>query len=74
MNTLVSMPENGKAAIIIGSKGFEKRQPKAEESRGVAYLAGKKFYDTLYDNYNVVDHFTVSGDLYQRQGAGFRLM
>ena len=29
------------------------------------------FYKNLYDKYNVVDHFTVSGDLYKKQGAAY---
>ena len=71
LQSLKDIPEDGKVAIIIGAKGFEKREPKADSQRGVAYLGEKKFYDTLYDNYNVVDHFTVHGDLYSRQGASF---
>lgn len=71
MNTLPSMKQDGRAVIIIGSKGFEKGNPKDDRRRASAYRNRRKFYDTLYDNYNVVDHFTVSGDLYKRQGAGF---
>ncbi|HEY9824483.1 MAG TPA: strawberry notch C-terminal domain-containing protein, partial [Stenomitos sp.] len=29
------------------------------------------FYKSLYDNYRVVEHFTVGGDLYGRQGTTF---
>lgn len=71
LKTLEQMTPDGKAAIIIGSKGFEKREPKADDKRGPAYLPGKAFYDYLYDHYNVTDHFTVHGDLYARQGAAF---
>ena len=62
---------NTKTAIILGSKGFEAGDPKADIKRASAYSNQKAFYDALYDKYNVVDHFTVSGDLYSRQGAKF---
>jgi hypothetical protein len=71
LNTLAQMTPDGKAAIIIGSKGFDKREPKPDQQRGPAYRKQKAFYDALYDRYNVVDHFTVHGDLYDRQGAAF---
>lgn len=71
LKTLESMKDDGKAVIIIGSKGFQTGKPKDDASRAFAYSSHKGFYDRLYDNYNVVDHFTVSGDLYARQGAKF---
>lgn len=71
LKTLEHLKEGGKATIIIGSKGFEKGAPKEDVKRAAAYSAQKKFYDKLYGEYNVVDHFTVSGDLYSRQGASF---
>ena len=66
-----NLKENGKAAIIIGSKGFEKGQPKEDKRRAAAYVKQKRFYDELYQNFNVTDHFTVHGDLYSKQGASF---
>jgi hypothetical protein len=71
LKSLSEIPDDGKVAIIIGAKGFEQRKPKDNKSRGRAYLKGKGFYDSVYDNYNVVDHYTVHGDLYSRQGAAF---
>lgn len=71
MKSLESLPENGKAVLIIGAKGFEKRQPKGEIERGQAYANQKPFYDHVYNNYNVTDHFTVHGDMYAKQGASF---
>lgn len=71
LQSLKDIPDDGKVAIIIGAKGFEKREPKPDSQRGAAYLGDKRFYDTVYDNYNVVDHFTVHGDMYSRQGASF---
>lgn len=71
VNTLKDLPENGRAVLIIGSKGFEKRKPKENRKRANAYSESKSFYDHVWNNYNVVDHFTVHGDLYSRQGASF---
>lgn len=71
LNSLAEIPDDGKVAIIIGAKGFEQRKPKENRARGRAYLNGKGFYDAVYENYNVVDHYTVHGDLYSRQGASF---
>ena len=71
LKTLETMPDDGKAVIVIGSKGFEKRQPKPELERATAYKNQKNFYDAIYDNYNVVDHFTLHGDMYAKQGAEF---
>lgn len=71
LKALNSMMRRGKAVLILGSKGFETGKPKADLPRAKSYLAQKSFYDKIYDEYNVTDHFTVSGDLYRRQGAGF---
>jgi len=71
LNSLQSMKEDGRAVVIIGSKGFSAGKPKGDVSRASAYRNQKQFYDTVYDKYNVVDHFTVSGSLYTKQGAKF---
>jgi hypothetical protein len=64
---LEQMPEDGRAVLIVGSV------KKNAADREAAYRERSKltFYKTLYDNYNVVDHFTVSGDLYKKQGAAW---
>lgn len=70
LNTLPTMNQDGRAVLILGAKGGDAfGQPLV---RARAYSgSGKKFYDKLYDQYNVVDHFTVDGNLYARQGAKF---
>jgi predicted RNA methylase len=66
LNALEAMDKDGKAALILGGlnkltknreDGYHKSKPKRE------------FFLHLYDKFNVVDHFTVSGDLYAKQGA-----
>jgi hypothetical protein len=67
---LEAMKDDGKAVLIIGSVNKLAASP---EARSDAYnsKAKREFFKTLYDHYNVIDHVTVSGDLYSRQGAGW---
>ena len=58
---LESMADDGKASIIIG----------ANKKTGEITPMDKVFFNWLYENYNVVDHFEVNGDLYKKQGAGW---
>jgi hypothetical protein len=82
LNTLADMKPNGKAVLIIGAKGAEYIRPASgggglagpqkDRQRAMSYSGNPKaFFDALYDRYKVTDHFTVSGDLYKKQGAGF---
>jgi hypothetical protein len=70
MKALDKMADDGRAVLIIG--GINKRftDPKA---RADAYngKAKREFFFKLFSQYNVVDHFTVDGSLYERQGAGW---
>ena len=68
LNTLKSMADNGRAVLIVGSV-----KEGTDKSRSDSYNTKQKreFYWRLYQGYNVTDHFTVSGDLYKRQGAGW---
>lgn len=70
IRALQAMKDDGRAVLIVG--GVHK-MVKDEAGRGDAYNAKDKreFYKALFDNYNVVDHFTVAGELYERQGAGW---
>lgn len=58
---------DGRAVLIMGAPN-EKLQDRAK-----GYIAGakQKFYYALYDKYRVVRHYTLSGDLYAKQGAGW---
>lgn len=59
------LEEGGRAVLIIGGKkgGQDARSKKYNTANQRA------FWDTLFRNFNVVDHFTVDGKLYSRQGA-----
>lgn len=67
LRTLAAMKDSGRAVLIIGAPN------KLATDRNKAYdgKAKREFFKVLYDRYNVVDHFTVAGELYERQGAGW---
>lgn len=62
------MPANGRAVLIVGGV-----RAKDDDGRREGYRSAQKraFYANLYRDYNVVDHFTVAGDLYKKQGAAY---
>lgn len=68
LNALNALKADGRAAIIIGGK-----MGNTEETRAKKYntAAQRKFYKALFDRFNVVEHLSVSGDLYSRQGAKY---
>lgn len=68
MQALDSMADDGRAVLILGGKNI-----KDPEERAKAYATPNqmKFWGPLYQQYKVVDHFTVDGDLYSKQGAGW---
>jgi proteasome lid subunit RPN8/RPN11 len=70
MKALSSMDPRGTAVIILGAPGEMK---KSEEQRKKAYAsaAKRKFFYNLQKNFNVVDHFVVSGKLYSKQGTSW---
>ena len=70
LKALEKMTDDGSAVLIVGGINKMITDPKA---RADAYngKAKRDFYFRLYSQYNVVDHFTVDGSLYERQGAGW---
>lgn len=69
LRALGQLEPQGKSVLILGAKGMEAKE---DIDKRAAYTnKNLKFYKHLYDNYNVVDHFTIGGDLYSRQGAKF---
>ncbi len=67
LHALHAMKDDGKAVIIIGGKkgNAETRQKKYRAQ------TQRAFYATLFNEYNVVDHFTLDGKMYSRQGAAY---
>lgn len=70
MKALSAMKDDGRAVLIVGSVAKTLRDDKARRD---AYngKAKREFYFRLYSEYNVTDHFTVAGELYSKQGAGW---
>ena len=66
VRTLGMMKTNGRAVSIVGAPG--KQSDAADAYHGQNKRA---FFKFLWDHYNVADHFTVSGDLYARQGTSW---
>jgi hypothetical protein len=68
MRELSSLQPGQRAAIIIGGKkGSDEGRRQSYQHRGDQL----NFTNSLYNNFNVTDHFTVDGDLYSRQGAAW---
>ncbi len=67
-NSLEAMKADGKAVLILGGK-----LGRTEEARSTRYHSreSRAFFKQLYDRYNVIDHFSIDGGLYRKQGAGF---
>jgi hypothetical protein len=68
LNSLQAMDDDGTAVLIIGGPIAREDGARRDTYRG---KSKREFFYTLYNSYNVVDHFTVAGDLYAKQGATF---
>jgi hypothetical protein len=65
---LDALKDDGSAVLILG--GVEASNEEAIRE-GYRSKSKREFYFRLYGLYNVVDHFTVDGGLYSKQGAGY---
>ena len=63
LNSLASMKDNGRAAIIIGGN--------MEYASNGSIKSMKPFFTYLYDHYNVKGIIDMSGGLYAKQGTTF---
>jgi hypothetical protein len=70
LTSLATLKDDGRAVLILGGLNKLLRTPQAR-AKGYFGKAKREFFLTLYGRYNVVDHFTVPGELYERQGAGW---
>ena len=67
-NSLKALKDDGRAVLIVGGSNATSEDGRREDYRS----KGKRtFYFNLYGEYNVVDHFTVDGSLYSKQGASY---
>jgi hypothetical protein len=65
---LESMKDDGNAVLIIGGTLAESDDGRRDAYRG---KAKREFFYNLHAAYNVVDHFTIGGDLYKKQGTTY---
>ena len=70
LNALSTMKDDGRAVLIMGGPKPQKIENGTQADHYNA-LEQRRFWSQLHDHYNVVDHFTVSGKLYEKQGAGW---
>jgi len=68
MQSLQSMKDDGRAVLIIGGNLATTEEGRKEAYRGAAK---RNFFVNLYNQYNVIDHFTVAGDMYSKQGTQY---
>ncbi len=66
LNSLKAMKDDGTAVLILGGI---KSDDMAARSDAYNSKSKRAFYLTLYSEYIVADHFTVSGNMYAKQGA-----
>ena len=65
---LEAIKDDGRAVLILGGKLGDD-----EELRSNRYnsIESRGFFFSLYQHYNVTQHFSIWGNLYRKQGAGF---
>lgn len=68
LRALTGLAEDGKAVLILGGVNAKSEEGRQEGYRG---KAKREFYFELYNKYNVVDHFTVGGNMYTKQGTTY---
>jgi hypothetical protein len=70
LQSLQAMKDDGRAVLILGGKP---EITPAERAEAYNSLETRRFFYVLQQHYNVTDHFTISGDLYRKQGAGWAI-
>lgn len=68
LNSLRSLKKGGTGVFIIGGKKGHTEKDRALKYRSGAQVA---FYKALSSGYSIVDHFTLDGKLYAKQGAAY---
>jgi hypothetical protein len=70
LRSLEAMKDDGRAVLILGGVNKLVSTPEGRAD-GYQGKAKREFFKALFDRYNVTDMFTVAGELYERQGAGW---
>jgi hypothetical protein len=71
---LAALKDDGKAALIIGAPLSNRTNTSGDAEASASTYNGKDmraFYYSLYQNYNVINHFSIAGNIYGKQGTNF---
>jgi hypothetical protein len=71
---LAALKDDGKAALIIGAPLSNRTNTSGDTEASASTYNGKDmraFYYSLYQNYNVINHFSIAGNIYGKQGTNF---
>lgn len=73
LKALEALKDNGRAVILIGGPSRQTLNSQDPEALKNFYSGQDRggFYINLYDDYNVVGHFTLAGEMYSKQGASY---
>lgn len=71
LHALQAMKDSGQAVLILGAPMSNKVGNDQKASGTYNNAQNRAFYRSLYDNYNVTQHFCIAGNLYARQGTSF---
>jgi hypothetical protein len=68
LRALETMKDDGRAVLILGGKLGNDEDLRSDRYNSIE---SRGFFYALYQHYNVTQHFSIWGDLYRKQGAGF---
>jgi hypothetical protein len=71
---LAALKDDGKAALIIGAPLSNRTSASGDTEASANTYNGKDmraFYYSLYQNYNIINHFSIAGNIYGKQGTNF---
>lgn len=71
LHALQAMKDDGRAVLILGAPMSNKVGNDRKASNTYNNTHNRAFFKSLYDNYNVTQHFCIAGNLYGRQGTSF---
>lgn len=68
LRALETLKDDGRAVLILGGKLGNDADSRSDRYNSIE---SRGFFYALYQHYNVTQHFSIWGDLYRKQGAGF---
>jgi hypothetical protein len=68
LKALTVMKNDGRSVLILGGKLGDNEDDRANRYNT---LETRNFYAALYEQYNVIQHVSIQGALYRKQGSGF---